>query len=278
VKLYISADMEGTAGVCAWQQCDPSNTHEYPVYRRLMSREVRAAIDGARAAGVTDVLLNDAHWSMTNLLFDELPDEPWLRVISGTPKPRSMGERLDGSFGGAFFTGFHAGAGEIGTLSHTSSPETIARVSVNGVACSEMLLYAALAGSYGVPVLLVTGDRTIVDEAAQALPWATGVAVKEPIGYNAIDSLTPVAAQSAIRSGAREAVASAERAQPFVFEPPCELLIETAGVEHADFIELLPRFERIGGRALRFTGTSYIETLEAFIVATRLGSRANAAA
>ena len=110
---------------------------------------------------------------------------------------------------------------------------------------------------HGVPVVLVTGDRTIVEESTRAMPWAVGVAVKDAIGFSAVNSLTPQAAREAIRAGAREAIGRIERARPFVFDSPYELTIETAGVEHADFIELMPGFARIGGRAVRFTCSDY---------------------
>lgn len=277
-RIYVSADMEGTAGVCSWQQCDPENVHEYPVYRRAMTQEVRAAIEGAWEGGASDVLVNDSHWSMRNLLFDELPPHGNLRVVTGSPKPVSMGEGLDASFNAVFFTGYHGGAGDPGVLSHTFSPQTIYDVTMNGTRCSEMLLYAALAGSYGVPVTLVTGDASIVAEAARHLPWAAGVAVKSAIGYFAAESVSPEAARGLIRAGAREAIALIQSAQPFVFSPPVELGIATVGVEHADFMALLPGFERRGPRSVRFVGATYPQALAAFIVANRLGGAANAPA
>ncbi len=89
--------MEGTAGVCSWKQCDPSDAHEYPIFRDYMTREVRAAIEGAREGGGRGFVVNDSHWSMRNLLLDELPEDDDLRVISGAPKPWSMMQGLDGS-------------------------------------------------------------------------------------------------------------------------------------------------------------------------------------
>ncbi len=277
MKLYISADMEGTAGVCSWKQCDPSDVHEYPVYRRYMSQEVRAAIDGAREAGAHAVTVNDSHWDMRNLLFDELPGDDDLRVISGTRKPLSMGQGLDATFDAAFFTGYHAGAGEAAALAHTYSSD-VYRVSVNGTACSEALLHAAFAGSCGVPVVLVTGDDAIVRATLASLPWAVGVAVKRSIGYTAVDSLPPEAAQAAIRAGARDAVGRIAKAKPFTFESPYELIIETLNVENADYIELMPQFERTGGRSVRFVSNDYPTMLRAFIVATRISAGANAVA
>jgi D-amino peptidase len=265
--------MEGTAGVCSWKQCDPSDAHEYPIFRRFMTREVRAAVDGARDGGARGIVVNDSHWSMRNLLFDELPADSEVQVISGAPKPWSMMQGL-AEADAVFFTGYHAKAGDCATLAHTFS-ESIYSVSVNGTPCSEALLNAALAGSLGIPVVLITGDRTIVEESIKAMPWAVGVAVKDAIGFSAVNSLTPHAACEAIRAGAREAIRRIERAQPFRFDAPFELTIETAAVEHADYIELMPGFTRIGGRAVSFESNDYRTVLEAFIAATRIAAAAN---
>jgi len=274
VKIYVSADMEGTAGVCAWPQVDPSNTHEYPVYRRYMTREVRAAIDGARSAGGNEFLVNDSHWDMRNLLWDELPED--VRMISGARKPLSMAQGAEQRFDAAFFTGYHARIGEAGAvLAHTYSDATLYDVRVNGTPCTEALLNAAILGLYGTPVVLVTGDRATIDSVTAALPWAVGVAVKDAIGYFAANSLTPVAACAAIHDGAREALAALPRAKPFTFAPPIELVIETAKTEQADFMELLPRVERIGGRAVRFRDDDYLTVFRAFLAAMRIGGAAN---
>lgn len=275
MKVYISCDMEGTAGVCSWKQCDPSDTHEYPLYRRYMTQEVRAAIEGARDGGARELLINDSHWDQRNLVWDELPDGEDFRVITGAPKPWSMGQGVDATFDAAFFTGYHAKSGDAAALAHTMSAETVYAVTVNGTHCSEALLFAALAGSYGVPVLLVTGDQTIVDEITRAMPWAVGVAVKRSIGYTAVNSLGPDAAQAAIRAGAREALGRIGQAKPFVFDAPYELVLETTLVEAADFIELMPQFKRVGARAVGFAAKDYRTMLRAFIVATRLGAAAN---
>ncbi len=202
MNLYVSCDMEGTAGVCSWMQCDPSNTREYPVYRRYMSQEVRAAIDGARSAGARSVLVNDSHWDMRNLLWDELPDD--VRVINGSRKPFSMTQGLGREYGGAFFTGYHAKVGDAdGVLAHTYTADTLYNVRINGVACSEALLNAAMAGYYGIPLLLVSGDRVVVEHVTEYMPWVKGVIVKEGIGHYSTNSLTPKAAQALTRAVCR---------------------------------------------------------------------------
>lgn len=275
MKLYISADMEGTAAVCSWTQVDPTNTTEYPYYRRLMSQEVRAAIDGAREAGVRDVLINDAHSSMRNVLWDELP--PDVRMIYGNRKPFSMAQGADGSFDAAFFTGYHAGIGtQDGVLDHTYTDETLRETRVNGRVCNEAMLNAAVLGLSGVPVVLVTGDRVAVEQMRAFLPWATGVVVKDSIGRYATNSLSPARARELIRAGAREAIGRIGEAQPFAFEPPIALDLDFAFTHNADYAEMIPGFERTGGRSVRFVHDDYRVIFKAYVCAYRLGAAANA--
>ncbi len=267
--------MEGTAGVASWTQVDPKNTTEYPYYRRCMSLEVRAAIEGAREAGVTDVLVNDSHSAMRNVEWDEMPDD--VRILYGNRKPFSMSEGADGGFGAAFFTGYHAGAGEAdGVCEHTYSPETIYAVRVNGIHCSEALLNAAVLGVAGVPVVLITGDRTTVEGARARLPWITGVAIKESIGRFAADSLSPGEARRRIREGARTAIERLDQARPFVFDPPVALEIDFVSTQNADFAELIPGVDRIGGRTVRYVHDDYRVVFRSFMAAMRLGAAANA--
>jgi D-amino peptidase len=276
MNLYISCDMEGTAAVCTWAQVDPANTTEYPYYRRLMSREVRAAIDGAREAGAKDVLVNDSHWTMRNILWDELPTD--VRMIYGSRKPFSMGQGASGNFKAAFFTGYHAPVGtRDGVLDHTYTSETLHAVRVNGVHCSEALLNAAYLGLHGVPVTLITGDRATVEHVKGHLPWITGVVVKDGIGRYAVNSLSPEAARERIRAGARTAIESVAEAKPFVFAPPILLELDFVYTHNADFVELIPGFERTGGRSVRFVHDDYATIFKAYHAAFRLGAAANLA-
>ena len=275
MKLYVSADMEGTAAVSSWTQVDPKNASEYPYYRKLMSLEVRAAIDGARDAGATEILVNDSHSAMRNVLWDELPDD--VRMIYGNRKPFSMTEGIDGGFAAAFFTGYHAAIGQAdGALDHTYAPDTVYAVRVNDVPCSEALLNAAVLGVHGVPVALVTGDRTTCEDARTRLPWIATAVTKESIGRFAVNSLSPQRARVTIRAAATEAMEELARMRPFTFEPPITLEIDFAGTQNADFAELIPGFERIGGRTLRFVHADFRMVFRAFHAAFRLGGAANA--
>jgi len=278
MKLYISCDMEGVAGVSSWEQVDGRTyTREYSIYQRYMTREVRAAIDGAREAGATDVLVNDSHGTMRNLLFDQLPDD--IRVIFGNRKPLSMNEGLDSTFGGVFYTGYHGAIGDANaTLCHTYTPSVIYDVRVNGIRCSEATLNAGVAGYFGVPVLMITGDRATIDSAKEQMPWITGVVIKESIGNYCVDSVSPQRACELIREGAREALSRAGEAKPFVFEPPIALDVDVAKVEQADWIELIPGFVRRGARSVRFVHDDYTVVFRAFVAAFRLGHQAGLSA
>ena len=273
MKLYISCDMEGVAGVCSWAQVDSANTSDYPMYRRYMTHEVRAAIDGARALDATDVLVNDSHGAMHNLLFDELPAD--IRVISGNRKPFSMVQDADASFNGAFFIGYHGGAGDANAvLCHTYTPSVMHAVQLNGMPASEATLNAALLGHYGVPLMLVSGDRTTVESVQRRMPWVEGVIVKESIGTFAANSITPSASQKAIFDGSRRALARRNEMRAFVVEPPIILDMLLCKSEQADLLELMPGFERTSARAIRFVANDMPTSFKAFVAAFRLGATA----
>lgn len=274
MKLYISSDMEGVAGVCAWEQVDARTPHpDYAIYRRYYTREVAAAVEGARSASAGEVLINDSHGPMRNLLFDELPDD--VRVLLGNRKPFSMVQDADAGFSGAFFVGYHGASGDAdAVLCHTYTPSVIYDARINGVRCSEATINAGLLGYFGVPLLMVTGDRTTVDGVRAQMPWVHGVVVKESIGTFAAASLAPEAACRAIREGARLAVVAAPEARPYRFEPPIELAVDLVKVEQADLVATIPGFERTGARSVRFVHDSYPVIFKAFVATWRLGGQA----
>jgi len=278
MNLYISCDMEGVAGVCSWEQVDArAYPPEYFTYQRYMTLEVNAAIEGARSAGAKGVTLNDSHGPMRNVLLDEIPAD--IRVVFGNRKPYSMVQQVDKTFGGAFFIGYHGAIGDMNaTLAHTYTPNVIYNARINGVTCSEATINAGLAGFYGVPLLLVTGDRSTIESTKQQMPWVTGVVVKESIGYYSVDSISPQAARDLIRDGAAAAVRNAAHAKPYVFEPPIELDLDTARVEQADFMEMIPGFTRTGARSVRFVHDDYPTVFRAFVAAFRLGTVASSPA
>jgi D-amino peptidase len=275
MKLYCSTDMEGVAGVSSWEHVDARTPHpEYATYRRYFTLEVAAAIDGARRAGAREVLLNDSHGPMRNLLFDELPSD--VRVIFGNRKPYSMVQDADPSFGGAFFIGYHGAIGDSdAVLCHTYTPSVIYDLHLNGMRCSEATINAALLGAVGVPLLMITGDRTTVEGAQAQMPWVHGVIVKESIGTLCANSMSPAAAQRAIGAGAEYAVANAAKAKPFILESPIEMRVTLAKTEQADYVEIIPGFERVGARDVRFVDPDIHTIFKAFVATFRLGALAS---
>ncbi len=274
MKLYISGDMEGVAGVCAWEQVDARGPHpDYAIYRRYYTHEVCSAIEGARAGGALAILVNDSHGPMRNLLLDELPSD--VRVIFGNRKPFSMVQDADDGFGGAFFVGYHGAAGDAdAVLCHTYTPSVIYEVRVNGLRCSEATLNAGLLGHYGVPLLLVTGDRTTVEGVQSQMPWVHGLVVKESIGNFAANSMTPAAARRAIQRAAEAAVRDAGKAKAFRFEPPIALEVQLVTAAQAHLVASIPGFERTGSRSVRFVHDSYPVIFKAFVATWRLGAMA----
>lgn len=274
MKLYISSDMEGVAGVCAWDQVDARTPHpDFEIYRRYYTREVVSAIEGARAGGTGDVLVNDSHGPMRNLLLDELP--PDVRVIFGNRKPFSMVQDVGAGFDGAFFIGYHGGAGEAdAVLCHTYTPSVIYEVRLNGVRCSEATINAALLGFYGVPLLLVTGDRTTVEGVQAQMPWVRGLIVKDSIGNFAANSMLPGPAQRAIRREAEEAVRAADTAKLYRFDAPITLDVQLVTAAQAHLVATIPSFERSGARSVRFTHDDMPTIFKAFVATWRLGAMA----
>lgn len=204
MKVFLSTDMEGTTGVVDWGQCrGPSQEYEY--YRGLLQAEVNAAIDGALAAGATELVVNDSHSTMQNLRPDELHGRA--SYLSGRHKPLYMMEGLDDSFDAALFVSYHGSASATSSvLHHTYNPRAIAEVRLNGVIAGEAGVNALVALAHGVPVVLISGDRVTIDEAQPFCPDVEAVVVKESVSHNAALSLHPETARELIREGAQRAL------------------------------------------------------------------------
>lgn len=158
MRVYISVDMEGITGVVSPTQVRPGE-REYERFRRIMTQEANAAIRGALAGGATQVVVNDSHGPMTNLLIEDLHSDA--RLVSGSPKPHGMMQGIGPGFDAAFFIGYHSRHGTAASvLDHTWSSASIVDAEINGRSVCEGDLNAGLAGGDGVPVALVTGDET----------------------------------------------------------------------------------------------------------------------
>jgi D-amino peptidase len=271
VKVLISADMEGTCGVVSWVHVqppeygtEPSSTAEYERARVRMTREVNAAIEGALAGGADEVIVNDSHDGMRNLIPEEL--HPSCRFISGNDKPLGMmqGIDLDG-IGAVFYTGYHAKAGTPNApLAHTWTG-WINDVRIDGRSTGEFGINAVVAGHYGVPVTLVTGDVRAVEQTRELLgETVVGVPVKEGLSTFAALHLHPVKAQELIRSGAERAVRAAATVQPFRLPAGATVEVEFDHQTRADQAAYITGVERGGERFVRYRPVDGVEFIYSF--------------
>jgi D-amino peptidase len=274
MRVYISVDMEGVAGVVHEDQTDPVDPRhagEYNRFRRLMTAEANAAIEGALAAGAERVLVNDSHWLMMNLLAEEL--HPAAELLSGGPKARSMVEGIELGFDAAFFVGYHARAGVGHAIIDHTYTSVVHEVRLNGRPVGELAINAALAGTYGVPVALVSGDQAVAAEAREVLGGEVeAVVVKEAVGRFAARSLAPSEACRRIREGATAALRRPHA--PLRLASPIRLEVEFQLTHMADMAELAPGSVRTAGRTVAFTHDDYREVFRAWRALMNLASAA----
>ena len=179
-KLFISADIEGTCGIVAWQETEAGNAYS-DYFRNQMTAEVAAVCRGALKAGFDEIVIKDAHSSARNLYPDKLPKE--IKIIRDwSGDPLSMMSGIDSSFDAVIFTGYHNAAG-MGTnpLSHTMTGNNYA-YTINGITTSEFLMNSYTAEYFGVPVVMITGDKGICEAAKGLVSGITTVPVNEGRG------------------------------------------------------------------------------------------------
>jgi D-amino peptidase len=264
MRVYISVDMEGVAGVAHEDQTDPTEPRhaaEYNRFRKLMTHEANAAIAGALEAGAKSILVNDSHWLMRNLLAEDL--NPAAELMSGGPKRLSMVEGIDTGFDAAMFIGYHARAGtRNATIDHTYTSR-VHEVRLNGEPVGELALNAAMAGVHGVAVALVSGDQALAVEARALLgEGIETVVVKQAVGRFAARSVAPSVACERIRAGAVAALS--RKHSPYTIPVPIRLEVDFALTQMADMAELVPGSVRTGGRAVGYTGDDYREVFRAW--------------
>lgn len=256
-RVFISVDMEGVAGAVTGEQLSPSG-FEYQRFRQFMTDETLAAIAGAREAGATSFVVADAHGNGQNLLIEQFP--PDVEIVRSWPRELGMMGGLDASFDAVFFVGYHSGAtNPEGVRAHTFSSANYASVVLNGRAVPEGGFNAALAGHFGVPVALVTGDDATVAELREILGDVEGVAVKEALGFHSARTLTPAAAQEQIRAGARRAIERLGDFQPHRLDGPPILELTFKNYRPAEVLSYLSIVERTAARTIRFTGRDMVE-------------------
>lgn len=246
MKVYISVDMEGVAGIATLDQIVRGGSG-YPRAQELMTQEANAAIAGAFEGGATSVVVNDSHGTMDNLLHDRL--DPRARLVFGAPKAQCMAEGLTDDCAVALFVGYHAPAGAPGVLAHTFSAY-FGEVRVDGARVSEAEVNGLYAASLGVPVGLVTGDDVIGAIASDVFAGATVVTVKEAHGFSATDTVAPSVALGLVREGAAHAVAGAASLPRPAAGTPLRLEVDMPSPVAAELSACIPGCTRTADRTV----------------------------
>ncbi|AXI80494.1 M55 family metallopeptidase [Peterkaempfera bronchialis] len=269
MRILVSADMEGATGVTCPQDVRPGS-EQWQRFRRMLTSDTNAAITGFFAAGADEVLVNEAHSTMRNLLLEEL--DPRAALLTGRHKSLGMMEGvLDAD--AVAFVGYHAGGGQPGVLAHTYLSTGLLQLRINGEPASEGRLNALLAAEAGVPVVLVTGDDLTCEEAAVWAPHARSVAVKTCVTRYAAVCLPPVRTAELIRVAAAESLEAAGRPQS-VPRGPWRFELEFDATQLADACTAVPTVTATGPRTVAFTSERMYDGMRCFRALTQVAAAA----
>jgi D-amino peptidase len=253
VRVHVLSDMEGVAGIVKWEQVSGGE----PLYeegRKLYTEEINAAVRGAKAAGATEIVVMDCHgagkgWTFNSLIPEDLdPDCEYVVQDEWTEYTEFLEQGCDA----ALFVGMHARSGTAtGVMSHTISGRDYQNLSFNGTLVGETGINAALCGTWGCPVLLVTGDDATCAEARELLgEGVTTVSVKRGLGAHSARMLTPAKARQLIEDGAKRALADLSAVSPWSPGSPSEIRVEFKGTDAADKLRFRPGVERVDDRTI----------------------------
>ncbi len=266
LKTYISVDMEGIGGVVTDSQLGPEG-FEYQRFREFMTAEAMAAITAAKEAGATEILVSDSHGNMENLLIEKFPTD--VQIIRGRPRQLSMMAGIDSTFDAVLFIGYHASTNNPkGVRAHTFSSATLARVAINGKDMTEGSWNAAIAGHFGVPVVMISGDDAAVAEVRTQIGQIEGAVVKNNLGFHSAKTLTPQASQQLIADKVKAAFGKLQEFKPFKVASPLTLDITFKNYRPAEVLAYLPGVERLDAHSIRYHPKDMIEASNFMTVVT----------
>jgi D-amino peptidase len=264
--VFISADVEGVAGVADWSQILASGD-DYAVGRRLMVGEVNAAIAGAFDAGAVRVVVNDSHARMTNLVPDEI--DPRARLVLGHYKPLYMLQGLDDSFDVAFFIGYHGAIGEPeAILAHSYNPGVVWEAKVDGRIVGEIGINALVCEYFGVPIRLVTGDQATAIEAREVIPGVHVAEVKRSFSRYSAESMSPEEARAVIRREAAASLQALAATEPLQRQTRVELTFLVPDM--ASMAEWIRGVERVGPRTVQYAAPDGLVAYRTFYAILQL--------
>jgi len=257
LKVHISVDMEGVAGVVTGEQLGPTG-FEYGRFREFMTREALAAVEASRAAGATEIVVADSHGNGQNLLIEQFPAD--VRVIRSWPRRLGMVAGIGDGVDAAIFIGYHAGTSNAtGVRAHTFSSANLTRVALNGVNVTEGSWNAAIAGHFGVPVVMMSGDDAAIAEVRKALGSIEAAETKRSLGFHSALTLTPQAAAALIRERVGAALNRLQEFKPLKVQTPVVVDVSFKNYMPAEVLAYLPLFERVDSHSIRFRAKDMAE-------------------
>jgi len=265
LKVYISVDMEGVAGVVTADQLLPSG-FEYERFRHFMTDETLAAVRAAKEAGAGEIVVSDSHGNGENLLIEEFPKD--VRIVRAWPRHGGMMAGLDSSFSAALFVGYHASTtNPKGVRAHTFSSAHYTRVALNGNAVTEGEYNAAYSGAKGVPVIFASGDDAAMEEIKSRLGNIEIVETKKSLSFHSAETLTPAASCDKIYSGVKSALARLHDFKPYVIKTPVTLEITFKNYTPAELLSYLRSVQRVDSHTIRFVGRDMdeVDDFEEFV-------------
>lgn len=269
MKIYISADLEGISGIVDRAFLSPHG-HDYGRARKLMTEEVNAAIEGAIEAGATEIVVNDSHGTMTNILIELLHEKA--QLISGTPKRLGMMEGIDDSYDAVILVGYHTRMNTAGTLSHSYHGGVVSNLQINKKNVGEFFLSACTAGFYGVPVVAVTGDDYLTEEVAEVNDTIERVVVKQSLGRFAAKNLSTNSVHQMIREKVKTALQKRDTILLTTVEDPINMEVTMMNSGLAEVVSILPGTRLIEPNKVSYKAYSIVEAYRAFMVMTMIAN------
>jgi D-amino peptidase len=257
LKVHISVDMEGVGGAVTGEQLGPSG-FEYGRFREFMTREALAAVNAARAAGATEIVVADSHGNGQNLLIDQFPAD--VRLIRSWPRRLGMVAGIDDAIDAAIFIGYHAGTNNpAGVRAHTFSSATLTRVALNGTNVTEGSWNAAIAGHFGVPVVMMSGDDAAIAEVRKAVGNLEAAETKRSLGFHSAITLTPQASAALIGQRVQAALRRLSEFKPLEVQTPVTVDVSFKNYLPAEVLGYVPLFERTDSHSIRFRARDMVE-------------------
>jgi len=259
LKIYISVDLEGITGTVSHAQTGPSG-FEYQRFREFATAEALAAVNASFEAGATEVLVSDSHGNGQNLLIEQFPEN--VQVVRSWPRPLNMVQGIEeGGFDGVIYIGYHSSTDYMtGILAHTDSSASITSLKLNGKVAAESYFYAALAGEFDVPVIMISGGSSAVQEAQDAIGnGLEGAIVKWPYSFFSGKSLHPATARKLIAEKTKAAIGRIKEFKPLKLDGPVVMDISFKNYRVSEMLDYLPQFERTDSHSIRFVGENMLE-------------------